>query len=222
MNFISINSKNTPPNIDDSLNMMATIYTSLQSFVNCTTDFRVMTIAEQCSLLQRNMHGLLAFYCVFVFRESGVFNDSSTENAVLPLYGRQNVQSTKRLCMRLDYDVTLVKLMLISLTFSSNCFAITESNMIGDSLLYGTFRLFGSQNCYAELLWKYITYRYGFWEAALRFDGMIKIALDALKLASNITDSNKIHQNLVEDISEQCENILKLNGSENIPLWGRN
>jgi hypothetical protein len=201
---------------------MSLIYTSLQSFINCTPDFRVMTTEEQCSLLQRNMQGLLAFYCVFVFRESGVFYNHNTEYAVTPLYGYNNAQRTKYVTLRLDHDLTLVKLMLITLTFSSNYFMINEEDhIIRDSLLNGTFRLFGSQNVYAEILWKYMTYRYGYWEAVRRFDSMIKVSLDALNLVSDIYDSNKTHRDFTENISEQCEHVLKLNGSEITPLWGK-
>jgi hypothetical protein len=168
------------------------------------------------------MRGILAFYCIFVFRESGVFNNHHTENAVLPLYGYQNVQFTKSLTKRLEYDVTLVKLMLTTLTFSSNCFTINEKDhIIGDSLLLGTFRLFGSQNVYLELLWKYMLYRYGFWETVRRFDGMIKIALDSLRLSSDITDRNKLHRDFIDDVADQCQHALKINGSEDTPLWGK-
>lgn len=212
---------NQPPNADNSLNMIGLISTALQSFVSCTADFRIMTISEQCSLFQRNIHGLLAFYCIYVFRESGVFDNNHTENAVLPLYGYQNVQSTKYLSQRLENDPTLIKLMLATLAFSSNCFTINRNNEINDSLLLGTFRLFGSQNVYVELLWKYMLYRYDFLEAVRRFNGLIKSALNTLRLASDINDSNKLHQNFINDVKNQCEHALKLNGSEDIPLWGK-
>jgi hypothetical protein len=208
--------------VQNSLNMMTSIYTSLQTFVNCTADFRIMTTAEQCSLIQRNMQGLLAFYCVFSFRESGVFHNKNTEKALLPLYGYDSVQRTKHICKLLDQDLTLVKLMLITLTFSSNCFMVTEEqNSTRDSLLYGTFRLFGSQNVYAELLWQYMIYRYDYWGAVRRFHTLIKIAVDALSLCSNIYDNNKVHQNLANEITEQIELTLKLNENEDTPLWGK-
>jgi len=201
---------------------MALIFSSLQSLINSIADFRIMTSAEQCSLVQRNMQGLLAFYCILVFRESGIFDNSKTENAVMPLYGYQNVQSTKYISIQLEQDSTLVKIMLIVLAFSSNYFMINKEDIGNrDGFLYGTFRLFGSQNVYAEILWKYMMYRYGFWDAVRRFSGMIKIALDALRLTSNIYVSNEVHRNFAEDISEQFEQKLVLNVDEHTPLWGK-
>ena len=122
---------------------MFLIYSSVESFISSTADFRIMTTAEQCSLIQRNMRGLWAFHSIFTFHESGVFDNRSTERAVFsPLYEAVLVQRTKHITTQLDYDSTLIKLLLIILTFSSNCFAIIEhENIHQDSLLYGTFRL---------------------------------------------------------------------------------
>jgi hypothetical protein len=203
------------------MNMIASVYTALQSIVSCTADFRIMTTAEQCSLMQRNMQGIIAVYCMLVFRECGIFDANYCKNTLLPLYGDDNVRTTKRISLLIDDDVTLVKLMLVTLTFSSNCFTITErNNETNDSLLYGTFRLFGSQNVYAEVLWRYMLYKYGFWEAVRRFDALIKIAIDSIKLSSDIYDSNQVHQDFTDEISELSERALKLNDSENVPLWG--
>jgi hypothetical protein len=60
-------------------------------------------------------------------------------------------------------DLIFIKLILMKLTFSSNLFTVNEKkNFHEDNLLYGTFRLFGSQNVYVELMWNYMIYRYGF------------------------------------------------------------
>jgi hypothetical protein len=201
---------------------MTTIYTSLESFIKCTADFRVMSLAEQCSLFQRNMKGLLGFYCTFVFRESGVFHNQTTQNALLPLYGVSSVQKTKCITEQLDFDLVLVKLMLMTLAFSSNCFVVHEGDhAVRDGLLCGTFRLLGSQNVYAELLWRYMTYRYGFYESARRFNALIKVALDLLQLTSTIYDNNRVHQTFADQISEQSARTLTLNNNDDTPLWGR-
>jgi hypothetical protein len=213
---------NTQFGMELSLQLMSSIYSSLESFVSSTPDFRVMTAAEQCSLIQRNMHGLWAFHSLFTFRESGIFDNATNEKAILPLYGTINVQRTKRITTQLDHDLTLVKLMLITLTFSSNFFTIIEDeNMYKDSLLYGTFRLLGSQNVYAELMWNYMIYRYGFSESVQRFAALIKIILDSLKLASDIYENNRTHHLFADEIMEQTERLLTISDQENVSLWGK-
>ncbi|UJR32094.1 hypothetical protein I4U23_019562 [Adineta vaga] len=217
---------NTFPNkehdIRNSLNIMTIIYISLQSFIECIADFRVMTSEEQSSLFQRNMQGLLAFYCVTSFREAGIFYNRYSENALIPLYGFDNVQRTKYISTLLDYDLTLVKLMLTILTFSSNCYMVTTEQLASqDSLLCGTFRLFGSQNVYVELLWRYMLYKYDFFQAVQRLNALVKVALDALTLSSNIYESNKVHQDFADEITLQTEFSLNLNTTEDTPLWGK-
>jgi hypothetical protein len=208
--------------MEQSLNLMASIYSSLESFINSTADFRIMTIDEQRSLIQRNMHGLWGFHASFIFRESGIFNNLTNEKAIIPLYGSRNVQCTRRFAIQLDYDLTIIKLMLITLTFSSNLFTLTkDENMSRDSLLYGTFRLFGSQNVYVEILWKYMIYRYGFSESVKRFSVLIKLLLDMLQLASDINDSNSIHHTLADQLIEQTGRSLRIDDQENISLWGK-
>jgi len=208
--------------IEQSLNLMSSIYSSLESFISSTADFRIMTTAEQRSLIQRNMHGVWAFHGTFTFRESGVFDNTNNENTILPLYGDINVQSTKRLSTQIDSDLTFIKLMYMTFIFSSNIFTITVNNMKHkDSLLYGTFRLFGSQNVYARLAWNYMMYRYGFNNSVKRFAALIKVILDAIKLASDINENNIIHHRLADENIGQTERSLSIHKHENVLLWGK-
>ena len=214
----------TQPSLGQSINLMSGIYVSLESFINSIADFRIMTIAEQQSLIERNMHGLWSFYGTFTCRESGVFNNEINERILMPLYGMANIQQTRRLTAKLDHDLTLIKLMLIILTFSSNLFAVNDekNNFERDSLLRGTFRIFGSQNVYVELMWNYMTYRYGFNQSVRRFSTFIKIILKLIQLGSSINDSNEIHHQLADEIIEQTERSLSLNERQDVPLWGKN
>ncbi|CAF4683655.1 unnamed protein product, partial [Rotaria sp. Silwood1] len=208
--------------LQQSQNIVNIIFQSIQSCISSTADFRIMTTDEQCSLVQRNMHGIWAFYSMVICHQSHMFDDWERKNIMTPLYGFDNVEYVKSITIRLDSDATLVKLLLMVLSFSSNCFAVHEDhNIKRDSLLMGTYRLFGSQNVYAEMMWKYMVYRYGYFESAKRFCELIKIMLDEIKLASTINDNNKIHHALVDKISEETERSLIIDHNKNIPLWGK-
>ncbi|CAF1214311.1 unnamed protein product [Adineta ricciae] len=221
--IVKVASDTYPPSTDRALDLMTIIYTSLQSFIECIADFRVMTSEEQRSLFHRNMQGLLAFYCVLLFREAGIFRNHMSENTLVPLYGYNNVQRTKYISNLLDYDLTLVKLALTALTFSSNCYmtSVEQMGSYRDCLLYGTFRLFGSQNVYAELLWRYMLYKYDFSQAVRRFDALIKASVDSLTLSSNIYESNRTHQDFADELALRTEFSLQLNETKDTPLWGK-
>ena len=84
--------------------------------------------------------------------------------------------------------------MLLVIAFSSNCLIVDiHENMHNDSFIFGTFRLYGSQNVYVELLWRYMLYRYGYSETVLRFSKLVKYILDNIKQTASVYMSNKIH-----------------------------
>ncbi len=204
------------------LSMFTTFYTSTESFISSTADFQILTVEEKCSLYQRNLHGVLHLCATFILRLSGMFDCSAHEKLIISVYGYDIFQQTKRIALQLDYDLVIIKLMLLILAFSSNCYMVDEhENMHNDRLLYGTFRLFGSQNFYVEVLWKYIIYRYDYYDAALRFAKLIKHVLDLLKISENANQNNEIHQNFVDEITVLTEETLIINESEVVPLWGK-
>ncbi|UJR14656.1 hypothetical protein I4U23_001649 [Adineta vaga] len=203
--------------------MLSAFSNCLLLFISSTPDFKVLTTSEQWSLLQRNMFGLLSYGGMYLMRESGIFDKPENEMAVLPLYGIDIIQQARIISTQFDCDSTLIKLMLIVLAFSSNCFTKTNrTSSDKDSLLYGTFRLFGSQNVYVELLWKYLSYQCDDYQAVQRFSKLIKQFLDTFKLSCDIYQSNETYQKFVDNILEQAEKSAVINEKTIIPLWGKN
>jgi hypothetical protein len=208
--------------LSDSFNLFASFYTSAQSFVSSTADFRILTIAEQSSLFQRNLHGLFNLCGTFMLRDAGIFNNSRNESLIIPLYGKEIVRQAKQIVMRLDYDSTLVKIIHIIFAFSTNCYTVNyDANMYSDALLQGAFRLLGSQNVYTEILWKYMIYRYGYEQTIIRFAGLVKQMLDLINLSAGIYMNNPHHQILVDDLVEEAKTFLILNDNNDKPLWGK-
>jgi hypothetical protein len=202
--------------------MFASFYTSTESFINSTADFQVLTIAEKTSLYQRNLHGILNLCATFILRLSGMFDSSKNDKILISIYGHDIFQQTRRIAMQFDYDLVITKFMLITLAFSSNCYRIDEKEKIhNDSLLSGTFRLLGSQNVYVEILWKYMIYRYNYYDASLRFARLIKHILDLLQISGNASQDNELHQSFVEEITVLTEQSLTINENEFVPLWGK-
>ena len=205
-----------------SVELMSSIYSSFESFISSTADFRVMTTAEQCSLIHRNLHGVWGLHCLFTFREIGVFDDLANQNAVATIYAPVHVQWTKNLSQTLDPDVTLTKLMLVVLAFSSNSSTLVFDKTAGkDILRHGTYRLFGSQSVYVEMMWKYMLYRYGHGQSVRRFSNLIKTILNVVNLTCEIYSSNHLHQKMCEVVTEQTERSLAIGAHESVPLWGK-
>ena len=124
---------------------MTQMYSSMHAFVSSIPDFRVLTHAEQQSLIERNLQGVFCLGSGLVFRESRMINSPVHISSTLAAYGMDILMLARRLDSRLDFDPVFVKLMLLVLAFSSNCFFVdVNKHMPHDSLSFGTFRLFGS------------------------------------------------------------------------------
>ncbi|CAF4383015.1 unnamed protein product [Rotaria sp. Silwood2] len=208
--------------LSQSLQMISSFSNSLRSFISSTPDFKILTTSEQWSLFQRNMLGLLSIGGMYFMRESGIFDKPENERAILPLYGNEVVRQVKSISAQFDCDPTLIKLIIVALAFSSNCFTKqNRRNIDKDSLLLGTFRLFGSQNVYVELIWKYLVHRFSYNESVRHFSTLIKRLLDALKLSIDIYENNQIFQTFIDDNAEQIEHAPTINDKSIIPLWGK-
>jgi len=204
------------------LEIVSQIFTSIQLFISSLPDFRILTINEQTSLLERNLYSIIGFYSTLFFRNTGIFQNVKYMEAFTTIYGSEMMLLAKNVNERLDPDSTLIKLILIVFAFSSNGFILKKhENMGRDGLLFGTFRLFGSQNVYLELLWKYMVYRYGYNESVLRFSRFIQIYVCILKKLAIINENNEAHQNMVDGIIEKIKQSLTKNENEQIPLWGK-
>ena len=206
---------NLPFGLTQSYQILSSFSHSLRLFISSIPDFQVLPPSEQCSLLQRNLFGLFAFGGVYLMGQSGIFDSTENTMALQPLYGLEMIERIQRLYIQLDSDSILIKILLIALAFSSNSYTNAPR---GDSFLSGTFRLFGSQNIYVELLWKYLIHRYEYQSSVERFSSLIQRILHALTLTMEIYQSNPVFQSFID----QLEQSLLVNDPTGIlPLWGK-
>ena len=190
----------------------------MHAFVSSIPDFRVLTHAEQQSLIERNLHGIFCLGSGLVFRDSGMINSPVCITSTLATYGMDTLMLARRLNSRLDFDPIFIKLMLIVLAFSSNCFVVdVNKHMPRDSLRFGTFRLLGSQTIYVELLWKYIVHRYGYYQAAIRFQRLIVLLLDRMKYAVDLYTQNPFHYEFIQET--KCSS--QASPDDQSLLWGK-
>jgi uncharacterized membrane protein len=203
-------------------NLFGIYYTTAQLFVASAPDFKIMTVNEQCSLLKRNLNGLFIFFAETVCRDLKMLEHAVWANTLTFTLGSDMVERKRYLNGRLEPDTTLIKLMLIIIAFSSNCYMLDErQSLSNDHLLLGTFRLLGSQNVFVEILWKYMIYRYGYRETVLRFAGLVKQTLDLISLVANMYRSDKIHQHFIDDTIRMATSTVKIDESNCVPLWGK-
>lgn len=209
-------------NVSNVLEIITLMYTSMESFINSSPDFRILSIHEQYSLLERNLHGVIALCSVLLYRLTGIIDNPKCLQTFSIIYGLETMLQANSIDAQLDPDVTIIKIILIVLAFSSNCFMIVKREEIQmDGLVNGTFRLFGSQNAYVELLWKYMIYHYGHFDTVIRYSRLMRLVLYLIKHSSYIYTSNQFYSGLVDDILAQIKQSLITSQHIQKPLWGK-
>jgi hypothetical protein len=212
----------SPFEVCDVLETVFLMYTSTKAFLSSSPDYRILTVSEQSSLLDRNLHGILSLVSIIFMRCAAIFDTPNCIDMFTDVYGVEKVHHARRLNSELDGDLTVLKVLLFILAFSSNCFIVDPQNAVkNDSFIFGTFRLLGSQNVYVELLWKYMLYRYGLRASVVRFAKLIELFLAIIKHCGQIYTENDTHQHLVDAVVNEMKQSLVIDQNGDDPLWGK-
>ncbi|CAF1533305.1 unnamed protein product [Rotaria magnacalcarata] len=204
------------------IEFLSSYYNCVQAFISSIPDFKILTSTEQISLFQRNLLGVLCGCTVCLLNESGVFDTPENELVFSLLYDTEVTLQSKNIVQKLNYDPVVTKLMLVCLAFSSNCYMVNNhGNINQDSLLLGTFRLFGSQNAYVEVCWKYLLEKYGFNHAVKLYSNLIKQLLDTFSVSIDMYNNNILHRIFLDALIQQTETLSIVDKNSTVPLWGK-
>jgi hypothetical protein len=198
------------------------VYTSMQSFISSTPDFRILTACEQFSLFERNLSATTVFCFVLVFSDAIISNEQKCTDLFATIYGSEVLSQAKHINKELVCNSTIVKLMLIVLAFSSNCFIVdTQENMLNDSFLQDTHCLLRSQNIYIELLWKFMIYHHDYYSAALCFSRLMQHFLNLVKYSAIAYSKNTNYRQLIDNVFQKAKQSLKIEQDKQVQLWGK-
>lgn len=191
-------------------------------FISSSPDFRVLTLAEQSSLYRRNLHSVVSFYSIFALRDVFVSNHVSCLRVFSAIHGEEMAPLMRSFHTQSQFDLTFVTLMLMILSFSSNCCLVDVHRGIHpDSLLFGTHRLLGSQNVYVELMWNYLNSQCGHRNSIYQFTRMMGLFVNVIERSTTTYQSHQSYHQMLDDIMKQIEPLLSINQHETRPLWGR-
>jgi len=194
----------------------------MQSFINSSPDFQMLTSSEQFSLFERNLSPITVFCFVLIFSDVCINHEPKCIDLFTTIYGSEILVQAKNINKQLVYDLTIAKLMLIVLAFSSNCFIVdVYENMFNDSFLQGTHRLLESQNTYMELLCKYMTYHHDYYDSVRRFSRLMEIFLNLIKYSTIAYRTNTTYYQLVDNIFKKLKQSIINDQNKQIQPWGR-
>ncbi|CAF0895849.1 unnamed protein product [Adineta steineri] len=192
------------------LDIIISIYQSILPFVETLPEFQTMHIHDRRELIDRNLSYVGGFNSILVFRDAEVVSSTAFKNGFPSIYGSTIANDASNVAHRTDNDVTLIKLFIPVLLFSTSYYGLTSNTVNNsfqfnrtdmDSIFSNTNRLFYIQNIYIEILFKYMIYRFGYYEASLRFAALVKSFLDqsmCILRAGEIQAHDQVIQTIVK------------------------
>ncbi|CAF3050212.1 unnamed protein product [Rotaria sp. Silwood2] len=115
--------------------------------------------------------------------------------------------SPKQITNQLDRDNTFIKLILSIIVFSTiNYISKAQSTSIN---LINVKQILNIQDIYVELAWKYLIYRYDYYQAVKCFSNVIRvifISTDGIHQAQQI----EVCINMVDSLTQQTEQTLNI------------
>jgi hypothetical protein len=130
---------------------------------------------DRLSLLRTTVEYTSSIGSLFMLRQYQLFDNPCFYNSVELVFGPTAAASFKRVTDQLDPDDTFIKLILSILAFSTiNCTVYTKSDL---TPLLTIRTILSTQNMYTDITWRYILFKYGHYDAVIRFSNIIRCLL---------------------------------------------
>ncbi|CAF5007124.1 unnamed protein product [Rotaria sp. Silwood1] len=182
------------------------LLSTFQSFFERSSYFRNLSTKTRQILIENNSEIAGTLNSILVMREINALNNMTFITSCTTIYGDDVIKKSYHLTTRLESNGIFVKLMILTLAFSTNCSIViphyTENRMTSSSAL----SVFHIECILVTMFWKYLIYHYGFSGAVRCFNHLIKSVLDILYSANEMR--NTYHENLVDTLVEETKRSL--------------
>ncbi|CAF0820187.1 unnamed protein product [Adineta ricciae] len=135
-------------------------------------DFLSLSVHDRSTLLHHTVEYTTGVGVASMLHHVQLYANPSFVNSAELIFRPSAVASFVRLIDQLDPDVTVVKLMCAILSFMTSRYT-TYSAAVAANLSNVT-AVIRAQDMYAELVWRYLLYKYNYRDAVLRFFNLIK------------------------------------------------
>jgi hypothetical protein len=116
-NPMKIRLKKSKTNI---LEIISSMYQSILPFIETIPEFQTMQTYDRYQLIERNLAYVGAFNGIIVFRDAEVTLSTAFKNGFPSIYGSTIVDDSITIAHRTDNDVTLIKLLIPIILFSTS------------------------------------------------------------------------------------------------------
>ncbi|CAF0866238.1 unnamed protein product [Adineta steineri] len=193
-------------------NYLLSLYETTGRYLRLNDDICKLSFTERSIVLRNAADNVPCMACAFIIHHFDLFSLDSFLKTLTLIYGHRPVSLSVWAMKFIISDIVIFKLAL-SLFALSKVAYIYSSDISIDSPNSST--LFHIQNKYAEVTWKYLNYRYGWYEAVKHFQSVIYCLMACTMLMAPV-QSVSTHVDNVDSIVELTEVTLILDDVDEI------
>ncbi|CAF3588227.1 unnamed protein product [Rotaria sp. Silwood1] len=182
---------------------------TIEPFIQSNQHFTSLPRHDRSIVLRGAVDNVTCLASAFIMRQSDLINNSAFRNGLEITYGTIPYQLSLKVISLVDQDVDLVKLTLSIFAFCTNCCTVFNENT-SHTYLRDIQSLLNIQNMYAEVIWKYLLYKYKFEQAVIRFTHLIRTIIGAITvrtLLQTVQNHTDVVETLVNHIEQEQTNI---------------
>ena len=187
-------------------------YETCGAYIRSNSDISTLTSDDRSDFLRNTANNVLCLGMALCYNLSQLCNCKYFIDVCTNVYGEKAVIIARQVLKFIDSDIVVAKLALSIFAFCSNNI-VYSANITMETL--NTLAIFRIQNTYVEVLWRYLVYKYGYYESVQRFMKLIQYLLAGIDA---VCESQSIvkHVNDLESLIEQTELALVLDDIERI------
>ena len=189
--------------LNKMLQLVTTFYDAVEPFIRSNHDFTSLPVHDRSIVLHGAIDNVSCLSGGFIARQSGLITNAAFRQGLEKIYGTIPFNLTLKMISLIDQDVSLVKLTFALFTFcTSNCTIFNENVSFRYITSYQEFLRI--QNTYAELIWKYLLYKYTFIQAVMRFSNLVQCLIVALTIRTHL-QTVRSHTDVVDSLIQKIE-----------------
>ncbi|CAF4316192.1 unnamed protein product, partial [Adineta steineri] len=193
-------------------NYLLSIYETTGRYLRLNDDIFELSFTDRSIVLRNAADNVPCMACAFIIHHFDLFSLDSFLKTLTAIYGHRPVSLSLLAMKFIISDIVIFKLALSLFAFSKTTY-LYSPNIPVDSTNSST--LFHIQNKYAEVTWKYLNYRYGWYEAVKHFHSIIYCLMACTMLMVPV-QSVSTHVDNVDSIVELTEVTLILDDVDEI------
>lgn len=181
------------------------MYIALIEYFKCIPEFHQLPMETKIWLLKNNLNQIFRVNTVLIIQTTGIIEDTNSVafRRVFPDDLYEELCQCARSLFPFISDPMFVKILLIILIFSTSL----STRYRPDEHSMDTKRIFGIQNSFLEVFWRYLSSRYSNDEEIIR---VLNMFISRLLRSQLVTEklADFIHRTLINDI-DQLEAIIQ-------------